>query len=624
MDAAPDVVFDGELPPTPIGVPLAPEPPNLLPCAGDFREVDRDGVAACDPWPETGRAECPPNEVHLPGTAGCAILGPACPAGLFPDDAPAGALFVDPGAAAPGDGSLATPFADLTDALAAAALLAEADGSATVQLAAAIFLDAVTLPADVTLRGACTAGTRFEGTTVTGAGAAVSADTGGGGLAQLTITGPRTALDVAGSASLVLTDLVVDEPGTPAVLLRERGTVRGDGLLLRAADLETEPGLRLEDAGQADLRDLSVEGFGVEVMGAGAVLQLRGAIVEGAAGTGLLVNAGASAALILTTLEGHGGSALLVRGESANARVTDSRIASSEYGVVSLDRATVSLERTELSHHEITAVQCEGTGAAAVLTDVLLTAPNGMACDGGCDIPPLGLSAMRAQDGGAIELSRIVIVAAAERAIDAVDDGKVDGANVRILDTLAGDGDGVSLVAGSNGDITLEGLSIASMVSAGAVLSLTPTSSLRLMHVSLDGGDAGPCLRVEDGSVDLTTVALVACGGAGIDAGDGRLSAQDLRVSGTLASATRPGAGLYAGPNANLDLERFALVGGEASGLHFAPPGATPGRRTLLLTDGFIGGSPVGVRLLDPAVDEVALREALTFEDVEVEVSTEP
>lgn len=624
MDAAADTVFDGRPPPTPIGVPLPPAPPGLLPCAGDFREVDLDGIAACDPWPEGGPVDCPDDEVHLPGTAGCAILGPSCPAGAFPDDAPTGALFVDPTAAAPGDGTRAAPFPELSTALAAAAVLAEADGSATVQLAAASFTDAVQLPAGVTLRGACTAGTRFEGTLVTSSGAAISADAPGCGLAQLTIAGSRRALDVAGSASLTVTDVVVRGAVSPSLLVRERGTLLGDGLLLRAADGETEPGWRFEEAGQADVQRAAVEGFGVEVTGAGALLQLRSSAVRGAGGTGVLLTAGASAALILTAVQDHGGSAVLVRGEGANARITDSHVASSEYGIVALDRGNVTLSRAVLTGHEIVAVQAEGRGAVVRLTDALLDAPNGAACDGPCDVPPEGLAALRADTGGAIDMVRVDVRGALERGAEAIDDGTIEGTDVHIAGTRSGDdGDGVSLTAGSNGDIALERIAVVNTADA-AVRCSTPTSSVSLMHLNIDGGEAGACLAAADGSVEFTTAALVRCAGAGVLVTDGSFVAQDLRVDGSSAVPGLPGAGIFAGPDASLDLERFAFIGNASSGLHFGAPGALPGRRTLTITDGLIAESPVGVTRLDPAVDEAVLRAGITFEDVGVEFSTEP
>ena len=65
--------------PTPPAIPWldvgAPPiaPPAIAPCPDGWREiVSPDDGTTCEPYPETGRADCPAGEAHFPGEPGCA------------------------------------------------------------------------------------------------------------------------------------------------------------------------------------------------------------------------------------------------------------------------------------------------------------------------------------------------------------------------------------------------------------------------------------------------------------------------------------------------------------------------------------------------------------------------
>src|SRR5688572_23985056 len=71
-------------------------PPVLTPCPAGWGEVTIGGVVVCDPTPG-GPVECDAGEARFPGTAACAPVGRACPAGEFADELPAsGVVYVRP------------------------------------------------------------------------------------------------------------------------------------------------------------------------------------------------------------------------------------------------------------------------------------------------------------------------------------------------------------------------------------------------------------------------------------------------------------------------------------------------------------------------------------------------
>lgn len=137
--------------------PAAPAAPTLTPCPAGWRAIGADPVV-CDPWPEGGwRSECAFDEVHFPGTPGCARVGTACAADGWPSDLPGAAaiLYVDVAAAAGGDGTRPRPFSSITAALAAA------PADAVVALHTGAYDEDLVLDRGITLWGACVSGTRL-------------------------------------------------------------------------------------------------------------------------------------------------------------------------------------------------------------------------------------------------------------------------------------------------------------------------------------------------------------------------------------------------------------------------------------------------------------------------------
>ncbi len=134
---------------------------DLRPCPSGWREAMVDGALVCEPWPETGRADCPAGEAHFPGEPGCVALGTPCPTGPFPVDAPTDAIYVDPTASG-GDGTRARPFARVDEATAAAS------AGDVIQLSKGVHVlhdfGVLAIRSGVTVRGACVAETLIEPT----------------------------------------------------------------------------------------------------------------------------------------------------------------------------------------------------------------------------------------------------------------------------------------------------------------------------------------------------------------------------------------------------------------------------------------------------------------------------
>ena len=211
--------------------PALPAPPSLEPCRAGWRAVTSpDAPTVCDPWPATGRATCPVGEAHFPGEPGCRTIGNACPAtGDFPGGLPAtGVLYVLASAPAGGTGTATAPFTRIGDAVTAAATTP----GTLVVVGRGTYDEAVTLPAGVSLRGACARDTRIAYSTRDAAPASVRITGADVSVADVQIGGARSGLllDLGGRATI--TGVLVDQA--------------------------TEAGLRVHRAARATLRDVVV------------------------------------------------------------------------------------------------------------------------------------------------------------------------------------------------------------------------------------------------------------------------------------------------------------------------------------------------------------------------------
>lgn len=191
--------------------PTQPQPPALprmTPCPAGWREEADPGVeglVVCLPYPEGGPLECPIDQAHFPGAAGCALVGTPCPEGDWAEDVSAEGTvrFVHPDAAIEGaDGTRAHPYPTIARALRVAR-----DGD-VVALARGVYEEAVTLDDDVTLWGACVGETLITSAEPRDL-PAVQVTSRGGGLRNLRIEGDQPGVWIWSDAGPTTVESVV-------------------------------------------------------------------------------------------------------------------------------------------------------------------------------------------------------------------------------------------------------------------------------------------------------------------------------------------------------------------------------------------------------------------------------
>jgi hypothetical protein len=285
--------------------PAAPASPKLTPCPAGWREEAGD-VSTCEPWPETGRAACAGESVHLPGTPGCAPLV-ACPSDGWPAELPAGRtiVYVRAGAAG-GTGTRAQPFGTLQQAV-------SGSGAGKVIALAPGVYEASTqpLPANTVVVGTCPGRTTLTLSAANPSPATVLSNAAGVELHQVTVTGTGVGVAAAGpSARLLVKDVLID--GVEAVGLRVEGLaqVTGQRVVVRGtvprADGMLGVGIQVVDGSQLELREVVITdsaSVGVFVFGANARVSLSQAAIVANRGTGAWANQGSSLTLSASVVE---------------------------------------------------------------------------------------------------------------------------------------------------------------------------------------------------------------------------------------------------------------------------------------------------------------------------------
>ncbi len=304
-DASTDSAMPMEVMVTP---PADPEAPRLGDCPDGWATLDRDGLASCAPWADSVTAEsCGPGEALFVGE-GCARIGPPCGAGRFAEDLPSGAsvVYVDSDATAPGDGSEASPFASLEDALGAASagdVIALSRGTHEAPL--------VRPGANVTLVGACVEETTIEAPTADTSGGTVIVAEDGVVLRNLRITGPR--IGVAISAEARLESILVDRPRGGGVIVN--ASVTGERVVVRdvmpEAGSSGGEGIVAISGGQVDLEAVVLErtqALGVLGLSSTTRIDLRRVRIAdvGGIGRGIELQMGATASLTEVAMETGG------------------------------------------------------------------------------------------------------------------------------------------------------------------------------------------------------------------------------------------------------------------------------------------------------------------------------
>ncbi|MCC7535308.1 MAG: hypothetical protein IT379_03810 [Deltaproteobacteria bacterium] len=579
--ASPPVV--GWLPDLGEGAVAAAAPPRVLePCPASWRRVapapPDDPVAACDPWPASGEeTACVAGSVHLPGGAGCAPVGIACPAGDWPD---ASAItgtrrYVRAGVAPGGDGtSEATPMSRIADALAT-----PRTGRLVVVIASGTYAETLALGADdVVLVGACAARTRIAGAAGAAGGPSVSVSTGAAavGLRELTVAG----IEATGGAALTLDAVVVD--GTTiadgAALLVSGGSLVANGLhvvggpvgvALRAGATSTIDAAVIEDAG----------GSGIELRGAGTSLVLSRAALRDTVGAGIddggAAGTGGRVEVHELVVERATGAALVAAGdaaviEGADAIVRDTRAVGTTGGAgLAVERGgRIALDRVRVEQSRAVGVDC--TGGSLTLRGALVrdTTPRLDRTDG------IGV---RASLGCDATLERVVVTRASTAGIRVESEGTtLDATDVVVRDVRTTSSAAVSPALDVRGG-TVDGRALVLGNAVGrAVRVLTEPADAAPTTVSLHdvvmsgpsgaASDAPAALEVAVGRVLVERVLLRATTGDGFvatveppDAMGASLVLADARLEGG-------GMGIRSGVRADgvgvvVDLHRVTSIG---------------------------------------------------------------
>lgn len=439
--------------PTAVAAPEPPRPPALRPCRPGWREVESDGIEVCEPWPESGRGPCPAGEVVFPGAPGCAPVGRAC-SGDYADPLPPGPIrYVDPGAAAGGDGSLATPYRTI------AAASSGAGPGTVLALRRGTYAEDVTLGPGVQLVGACAKETILTPTGVglrtTGLGAEAHDLTIRGGTAGvevrqsgrslrvsgLVIEGTRgDALTVDQGARLEVERTLVQDTGgsyfgqgegilEQVVIARSVGTgifgTTGRLTMEDVAIVDGQPdangssrGLAFQGDVQVTANGLVVEANrGIGLLPIGAQVTLRDAVIRGtrfepkarAFGDGVQVGSGAVLRAQRLWVKDNQRYDVMVTGPMAQLSLIDGVITDalpsddglSGSGLFLQGTASASVARTFLARTHSHAVLLNGLATNLELTDVVVEETLASADDGS------SVSALRVEQGARVKGSRL-------------------------------------------------------------------------------------------------------------------------------------------------------------------------------------------------------------------------
>ncbi len=442
----------------------------------------------------------------LPGDTACERLGPACPAGEFATDLPSsGVLYVSASAAAGGDGSMAAPFATITDALAAAS------SGTIVAVGKGTWDEAVTVPAGVTLEGACVAGTHIApSSTASGVTGAVAS--GGVGIAvkDVTISGALPGLRITHAGAQVRDVAVVGATSVGLDVMGD-GVLDADGVLVRGTEVSPTDGfargIDLEDGATAMIRHVVLQSS-VQVgllAQTNSHAELRDAVISDTqqepttgVGAGIFLSQSSTCDAARTVIEdssvfGFAG------GDGTTFTATDTVVQNTVPGANGAGIATNGVVHTSRVRVEgaVTA-GIAGTGGAAELdlTDTVVRdthAAVGMGYGRGLDV----------EGNAALHVSRGWVADSADRGLFAQQDVSVDGTDLTVLRS-GNTGAEISL----NATIDLSRVHVEDAVGDGILLDSTRGSledvRVRGVRETVESGDAVSSGIAEQVGADIT------------------------------------------------------------------------------------------------------------------------
>jgi len=564
---------------------LLPALPVLTPCPPGWREVMVPDVPVpvCDPWPSGEPTPCADGEAHFPGEAGCVTVGPACPTGRFPEGLPGDRTirYVDGSAAPGGDGSMASPYQLVANAL------RDSGSGDIVAVAKGTYDEDVSVRGGITIWGACATETRLTSSRSGVVDAIVDVQRADVEIRGVSIGGARPAIIVSSSeGGLTLDGVLIDQ----SALL---GVGVSAGTLI---------------AREVVFRDITAD-------------------ASGNFGSCVLAQNGATATLSRVIVERCVSAGLTIDDEGTTVRIEDSRIHDIN------PRPAGDLGRGASfqtgSHGELERVVVDGTHELGVIASgpgTLVTASDLYVRDTLPQEDGFFGHGLTAQREGSLTIRKSRIEQSHEAALLFVRSGPNTLEDVVIHDTQPQEVDdeygfGIAsldapisasrvLVATShNSGVTLEGPEV---VATFADLTVVSTRS------AVDDGRFGRGFNVQNGpAVDVTRARFtgnrdvsVATFGAAARFVDLTVESTMARACGETTCSDQPfgiGVGVYR--EADVDIESFSVSGSFLAGIQLAESSE------LDLQRGVVAENPIGVNVQVSGYDLMRLSDRVVYRD---------
>jgi len=461
----------------------------MTPCPAGWREVvDANGATSCDPFPESGQAECASGMAHFLGETGCSPIGRACPATDF-GEVPAGVpvIYVLEAAAAGGDGTEGAPFRNLSDvpwgSMAPGTVVALGKGE---------YAGSFDLPAGAHIIGACVAETVLVGDEVGVMLPVIRVGTPGdpvvleGFSFRLT---PRLPIYVDVGSALELDGVLFDRSSGLAL------SAIGAGITITARNIVVRDGVpRPPGAGTAGGRGFDVRGgasltieravfsgnseANIIALMPGTSVSLTDTVIRNTApapdgfGTSLFVVQGATAEVTRTLLDAATNTGVLIGDTGSIVRMTDVIVRGTRpapdgtlgVGIVVELGGVLEANRLVVEDNHLFGIWAKEAGSRVELTDAIVRDTSSQQSDG---IAGFGLRMMQ---GAASSLTRVLVARSQQTGIAVFDpDSSLEATDLVVRDTLPDDNGlgGRGLAVEDGGRVVAERLLLTMNTEAG-------------------------------------------------------------------------------------------------------------------------------------------------------------
>jgi hypothetical protein len=629
FDGDADAADSATFMPTPPAPPEPPALPSFGECPRGWTAVDVSGAQSCEPWPE-GWEGCPDDQVRFPGDASCAALGSACPADGWPSALPAtGTVHHVREGETGGDGTRSTPYGTIAEAIAVAM------PGDTIAVAVGTYPEAVTIPEDVALIGACASETTIDPPMgdLAAVGVLMSAGTS---IANVTVAGQRPG--VRGAAGEVRISDVLIRAALVGLAATNGATVLAERIAIRDTDdrsMGVGFGLFINNGARVEIRRGVIQrstSSAVGLMGATQSAFLEDVAImdvalrpDGGLGNGIALDTGGSLELHRTVVERVHGSALYLANGATGmldtfvARDVDSDTLSGTtgYGIGLNVGGTLVADRVHLTRTTTTAFAMIGFDLDVTVRDLIIEEVGSQPSDmrGGIGLLFDSLDSAR--------FERVLMTGTKGAAIAALSpDTVVEIDDLTTLDLAPEEsgelGVAAAVEARDGVELTIRRMHSPSSLGATVIVN-DPDSRLTLEDAllennaptSMGAGGRGvsaqlgarfDCTRCEIRS--SSEVAIMATGPGGTS------TLRDVRLEATEANPDNgAGMGLVALDGAQIDMERFVVADNAVAGIQLV---AEP---HVVARDGLIANNPVGVNAQDATVDPADLSDRVLYQD---------